>query len=253
MDIKSLNYNNIPIYYAAKSQNLPIVVVLHGFTSNYHRQEARTGIITKLYENNFCVAAFDSVRHGNREGAEEFLQKESREQEEMLFDIVVESAMEMEEILKFIKKSGIGDGKRIGITGISMGGFIVFKTAELTDEVRYLVPMVSSPYFEEFAKYALKKIGIENFEEYEERFKILREVEPLKNKERFLDKNIFIMAGELDNTVPEYFSRKGYEELKELYSANGVAEKIKYKSYSAEHCENEEMIRDMIIWFKKVL
>jgi hypothetical protein len=61
------------------------------------------------------------------------------------------------------------------------------------------------------------------------------------------------MAGELDNTVPEYFSRKGYEELKELYSANGVAEKIKYKSYSAEHCENEEMIRDMIIWFKKVL
>ena len=35
--------------------------------------------------------------------------------------------------------------------------------------------------------------------------------------------------------------------------ANFVAEKIKYKSYSAEHCENEEMIRDMIIWFKKVL
>ena len=170
-----------------------------------------------------------------------------------MFDIVVESAMEKEEILKFIKKSGIGDGKRIGITGISMGGFIVFKTAELTDEVRYLVPMVSSPYFEEFAKYALKKIGIENFEEYEERFKILREVEPLKNKERFLDKNIFIMAGELDNTVPDYFSRKGYKELKEVYSANGVAEKIKYKSYSAEHCENEEMIRDMIIWFKKVL
>ena len=223
MDIKFLNYNGIHIYYAAKEKNLPIVLVFHGFTSSSLRQEERTGILSKLYNSGFCVVAVDAVKHGARAGAEEFLLLESQKQEEMLFDIVVESAMEMEEILKFIKKSGIGDGKRIGITGISMGGFIVFKTAELTDEVRYLVPMVSSPYFEEFAKYALKKIGIENFEEYEERFEILREVEPLKNKERFLDKNIFIMAGELDNTVPEYFSRKGYEELKELYSANGVA------------------------------
>ena len=229
------------------------MVVLHGFTSNSYRQEDRTGIIKKLYENNFCVVAFDSVRHGNREGAEEFLQKEIKEQEEMLFDIVLESAMEMDGILKFIKSSGVGDEKRVGITGISMGGFIIFKTAELTDEVRYLAPMVASPYFEEFAKYALKKNGIENFEEYEERFKILREQEPLKNKECILSKNLFIMAGELDNIVPEEFSKKGYEELKELYSINGVAQNIKYKSYPAQHCENEEMIRDMIKWFKKVL
>ncbi len=61
------------------------------------------------------------------------------------------------------------------------------------------------------------------------------------------------MAGELDNTVPEEFSKKGYKELKEVYEKNGCHEMIKYKSYPATHCENEEMIKDMIEWFKEIL
>ncbi len=253
MDIKFLNYNGIPIYYAAKEKNLPIVLVFHGFTSSSLRQEERTGILSKMYNSGFCVVAVDAVKHGARAGAEEFLLMEPQKQEEMMFEIVEETADEINGIVKFIKESGIGDEKRVGITGISMGGFITFRAVVLADELKAFAPMVSSPYFEEFAKYALKKNGIENFEEYEEKFKKLRELEPLKNKECFLDKNLFIMAGELDNTVPEYFSRKGYEELKEVYEKSRCSDMIKYKSYYATHSENEEMIKDMIEWFKKVL
>jgi uncharacterized protein len=253
MDIKLLNYKGIPLYYTAKEKNLPTVIVFHGFTSSSLRQEERTGILSKLYQNGFCVVAVDAVKHGVRVGAEEFLMMESQKQEEMMFEIVEETADEINHILKFIKDSGIGDSTRVGVTGISMGGFITFRAAILTDELKAFAPMVSSPYFEEFAKYALKKNGIENFQEYEEKFKKIMKLEPLKNKERFLDKNLFIIAGELDNTVPEEFSKKGYKELKEVYEKNGCHKMIKYKSYPAAHCENEEMIKDMIEWFKEVL
>lgn len=253
MDIKSLNYNGIPIYYAAKEKNFPTVIVFHGFTSSSLRQEERTGILSKLYNSGFCVVAVDAVKHGARAGAEEFLLMEPQKQEEMMFEIVEETADEINGILKFLKDSRIGDEKRVGVTGISMGGFITFRTAVLTKEVKAFAPMVSSPYFEEFAKYVLKKNGIENFEEYEDKFKKLREIEPLKNNKYFLNKYLFIMAGKFDNTVPEYFSRKGYNELKEVYEKSRCSDMIKYKSYYATHCENEEMINDMIEWFKEIL
>lgn len=253
MEVKLLKYRDIPIYYAAKRENLPIVVVLHGFTSNHMRQEERTGIISKLYENEFCVVTFDSVNHGTRDGAEELLAKEGIEQEKQLFEIVEKSAVELDEILKFIKKSKIGKCDRIGITGISMGGFIIFRAIGLTNEISAAVPMVASPYFHKFAEERLKKIDEINFENYKTDIEELKKIEPFNNKENYINKKIYIMTGEYDETVPEKFGRMGYEELKTMFDEKKIGGNIKYSSYQAGHCDNEEMIKDMIEWFKETL
>lgn len=132
------------------SQDLPeaagergTVLFWHGLTST---KEAQVKELRSLAEAGFLAVGLDNAGHGERR-TQELDERLSRPggSEDPFLQLVKSTADEVTGVLDALIERGYSHADRIGATGISMGGYIVYRALLNDRRIRVAVPLLGSP------------------------------------------------------------------------------------------------------------
>jgi dienelactone hydrolase len=119
-----------------------VVLLYHGFSA---AKLANLAELRQLAEAGFLAVGIDAVGHGARRYPD-FDQRFAGDRAEALFnDVVAGSVDEVPEIVDHLVGLGLSDGERLGIAGVSMGGYIAYGAVLAERRFRAAATIVSSP------------------------------------------------------------------------------------------------------------
>lgn len=119
-----------------------VVLFYHGFTAGKlaHLREMK-----RLAEVGFLGVGVDAVGHGARRFPD-FEQRFAGDRAEPMFtDVVARSVDEVPGIVDHLIGLGLSDGERLGMVGVSMGGYITYGAVLAEPRLRAAAVIVSSP------------------------------------------------------------------------------------------------------------
>ncbi|MGZ8797998.1 MAG: alpha/beta hydrolase family protein [Thermoanaerobaculia bacterium] len=134
MDVLEKKFGDVPVLLIAESLQRPLPAVLwyHGLTAS---KEANRKELEQIAREGFLAVAVDAVGHGAR--------RDTRERP--FRDLVHESVAEVPSLIDALVAGGHADEKRIGIAGVSFGGFILYRALNIEPRLRAAVALVGSP------------------------------------------------------------------------------------------------------------
>lgn len=187
-----------------------------------------------LAEKGFLVAGIDNVGHGERLYPDFDRRAKSKEEFDIFFTgMVRETAEEVPEIINELIKTYKINSEKIGICGISMGGYITYSAIIKEPRLKVAAPILGSPSW----KYGLKDTP-ENF------------------PEKFFPVALLSQNAGKDESVNPRFAREFHEQLEPFYKEK--PERLKYIEYpDSGHFMREEDWAELwdntVEWFEKFL
>lgn len=201
---------------AGDTRSDSVVIVLHGLAVS---KEVHITEITRLNSEGFFSVAFDAPHHGSREdGWLEVLRKlDRREQQQMMLSCVFQQAQEISVIVKHFKDLG----KKVCVTGISMGAYTTFALLRAEHKPDLFAPFLGNPDFRAGRYSALSP----NIPEISGPADHLDEVFPA---------SLFIVNATKDHIVSALGARNFYEKLRRIYKTK--PNNLEYFEYTnSEH------------------
>ncbi|MBW3656002.1 MAG: S9 family peptidase [Gemmatimonadetes bacterium] len=126
----------------------PTVLWFHGFgvDKEVHRKE-----LQQLARAGFLVVGVDAAGHGARRLPDlEARQSVPHEQAlRTMIGLAVQTADEVSPIVRALADEGLADGQRVGVAGVSMGGYVVYKAVLVEPSIRAAVAILGSPEWPE--------------------------------------------------------------------------------------------------------
>jgi uncharacterized protein len=179
----------------------------------------------------FTAACMDSPHHGERaDGYLEMLAPlKDAEAHPKFIRIVQEAIQEVPAIVDYFLEK---NGNEIGITGISLGGFITYGAVVAEPRLKAAIPILGSP------DWSPKKAS-----QYSEMLGMV-ELAPVRFPEKFPPCALFAANAGKDVSVRPAGSRKFVSHLRSFY--HDFPERLKYQEYpNSEHMMLEEDWNDL--------
>lgn len=240
----------IPTFFIfpENAKQLPTVIFMHGLTAN-KSVDINKGIM--LAEEGFCTIVLDLRNHGERIEYDDNDPTEVKQDEESKknrwLNVLLETSKDVLKIIDLTESDDRIDSERIGMSGVSMGGFITFTCITLDKRIKAAAPLVASPEWLSFSDV----FWLGEYRDSETLEKV-RLFEPLQNYIKIPPTPLLVQNSIEDSYVKIEGARELYSRLKPLYSE--FPERYKSIEYpNLKHATNPEMIQNMIDWFKKYL
>lgn len=189
------------------------ILFYHGFTMKKEDFEMDRQVLASL---GFLVVSLDNVGHGERrylDFDERFNETRSISEPEAIeadfLQAVRETALEVPAIIDDLVQRGWARIDRLGIAGVSMGGFITYAAIVAEPRLRVATPILGSP-----------------------EWKLPRPDSPHLHPDRFFPIALLSQAAANDETVPARFARTFHEGLTDLYAT--APDRLKYIEYPDE-------------------
>ena len=228
---------------------LPLVIVFHGFDSSKERKLQNALAIA---QQGLFVVMPDAVRHGEREDSS-FAALTYSQKAEYLFDIVTETAAEIDSILQHYSQSSIVDSSRCGLEGTSMGGMIVYEYLAKygREQIKAAVSIISTPDFGSIIDNS-KLQNPEFYQSYpQSKIDRVKNSHPLPQALKLKDLPLLLLNSEDDTIIPIFPVRTFYTALKHQYTD---ARQLRIKTYhDTGHQTTESMIRESAEWMRNWL
>jgi len=246
--------NKIPTlwFYHKTKKKKRIIISLHGWTGN---KEGMLINCLKMADAGFCSISVDARMHGDRLDPE-FWGKFAENFPRTFFTIVVETAKDISQIVDFLETREDVDSTRIGIMGVSMGGFITLVATFLEKRIKAAASVIGAANFPLFVE-RMVSLKVLPFKEKpmcqpdEETKKLYQSYDPLNNLEKFPPTALFLTGGLSDPFIPKEGIKSLYEALKPYY--NTYRNRLKLNFFNVVHEYTQEMETEVIKWFKKHL
>jgi dipeptidyl aminopeptidase/acylaminoacyl peptidase len=148
------------------------------------------------------------------------------------------------------------DPARIGVMGVSMGGFITLVAAFLEKRIKAAASVIGAANFPLFVE-RMVSLKVLPFKEKpmlqpdEETKKLYLNYDPLNNLEKFPPTALLLIGGLLDEFIPKEGIEALYEALKPYYGTH--KNRLKMKFFDAGHSYTPEMEAEVIKWFREHL
>ncbi len=215
-----------------KARQKGTILFYHGLGACKESQEKE---IVSLAQHGFLTVALDNIGHGQRK-YKDFEKKFSMNNPALEYDFtkaVQETAKETPDVIHALLERGLAQAGKIGICGISMGGYIVYSALLNKCGIQAGVSILGSPTWK-----------IQNTES------------PHHFPERFFPVAFLAMNAGSDRSVPPKFAREFHERLKPFYKASPG--RLSYKEYpGADHFMPEKDWNDLWVrtleWFDSFL
>lgn len=248
--IENKRISDIPtleIYDNDTSVKRPLVFVMHGLGSS---KERNLEYGYKLVQQGFFTISFDAHMHGEQE-TEEFKNMDYIEKFLKVFDVVTETSKYIDIIIESYKDDSRIDTDRIGLVGVSMGGFIIYNylANNMRDNIKAAVPIISSPYWSNTSKEFADKNPEASKYFNEEDLEYIKSIEPIESLKTMKDFPLLMLNGEKDELISIEGTRKSFDILKESYSNKDRIELIKYQDIG--HERGPGMIIDACKWLRR--
>ncbi|WP_159886881.1 alpha/beta hydrolase family protein [Paenibacillus puerhi] len=229
--------------YPPGVRNAPLVFFMHGFTGS---KMGDVGYGIRLAEEGFFAVLIDARMHGERkpDRFDEIFQPGDNFKKSC-FEMVCGNVEDIRTIMDALQEDPRIDPERIGITGISMGGFTSFMLACEDKRVKALAPLIASPAWDVLAS----SEELQNDRAFNERVALK---DALLNYQKLKPAALLVQNGVKDDIIPITGTRRLHEKMVELYA--DMEERYAYIEYEdAEHKITEEMFERVIRWFHTFL
>ena len=130
----------------ASSGPQPTVLLSHGLSGDRHQLEAAQLL---LAEHGFLTVAIDNVGHGDRARPE--VETWAWGEDSMMsqfLDLVDETAAELPALVDALVAEGLSDETRVGMVGLSMGGYIAYAAVGLEPRISAITAITGTPEWE---------------------------------------------------------------------------------------------------------
>lgn len=238
--------DDIPVLYCYNNeqQDMPLIICNHGYGSN-KESDISNGI--KLASEGFFVVLLDASLHGERKSVhdEELFSEDNYINS--FVHVLLDTVKDIKSLLDYFANDDRVDIDRVGIMGISMGGFVSFLAASQDPRIKVVCPLIGSPDWNLFIN-DLATLGLKD----DEVERLTQEYNPIKHYRLLFDKALLVQNGANDMSV----SVDGARELDEIARSlpNEDMANYRYIEYKEQgHVVTAEMINNCIDWFKKHL
>ncbi|MCF7913800.1 MAG: alpha/beta hydrolase [Spirochaetaceae bacterium] len=256
LTLHSTKIHSIPVLemYPAVEQRaslrpLPLVIVFHGFDSSKERKLQNALAIA---QQGVFVVMPDAVRHGEREDST-FAALTYNQKAESLFDIITETAAEIDSIIQHYSQSSIVDSSRCGLEGTSMGGMIVYEYLARygREGIRAAVSIISTPDFGSIIDNS-KLQNPEFYQSYpQSKINRVKGSQPLPQALKLRDFPLLLLNSEDDTIIPILPVRTFHTSLTHQYTD---ARQLRMKTFrDTGHQTTQTMIRESAEWFQRWL
>ncbi len=170
------------------------ILFYHGFSADI---DGQTKELTSLAEAGYLVIGVDAVGHGVRR-YDDFDARyggEGDEAEHGFLELVRASAAEIPRLIDTLVESGLARTDRIGLGGISMGGYIAYRAVCLEPRLKVVAPILGSP-----------------------RWDVVHPDSPHLHPDRFFPTALLSQNASLDEAVPPEAARGFHRDLATLYA-----------------------------------
>lgn len=244
--------NGIPVLeiYEDNEKDKPLVLVSHGFAGSKESMN-EDGKMDELAKMGYYVVALDNRMHGERPGASfkvEAVKSMGKINLVMVRTAIKETADDVKRLVDFYSYEEQIDENRIGMIGVSMGGFVTYRAMTIEDRIKVAVPFISSPFWDDIPGDLPKELEIEteNLEVYS------NEYSPGNQVEKFYPCAIFGQVGDSDEHFKVERVQDFYGALEKYYEK--TPDKLKLKVYpNVGHEVTDEMWKNGLEWFEEYL
>jgi len=197
----------------------------------------------------FFTVALDNRYHGERKGIsfkEKIITVDGRLNLVALRKTMNETAVDISTLIDHFISFKIVDTTKIGMMGISMGGFVTYASLINDRRISFAVPMISSPFWDDIpedSRVINTETAIKEFKDYAVKNS------PANHYEKFYPRKIFALIGTKDIHFKTKRVIDFYKKLKINYSA--YSNNIKINQYIVGHEVNDTMWNDALKWLKE--
>lgn len=191
-----------------RSPERPVVAIVHGYMSGKFAIEERMWPLADLDELGFDVALFVLPFHGTRTGVRgsivpEFPSTDPR----MNIEGFRQAVSDLRAFVRFLRSAGHA---KVGLMGMSLGGYTAALTACVEDELAFLVPVIPLASLVDFAleQGSLSHDPKESAQERELLERIYRSVSPFSLPSRVAPQNSLVVGARADRVTPITHARR---------------------------------------------
>ncbi len=240
------------VSFHKKKKPVPAVICVHGWTGN---KEGMLQHCLRMADAGFLAVAVDARMHGERLDLA-FWSKSAENFPRTFFSVVTETAIDLTQVVDFLEKRPDVDPNRLGLMGVSMGGFVSLIAAQLEKRAKAVASVLGAGDFQFFGE----RIGSQKvlpFDQQlmshpdEETEKLIMKCDPLSNLKKFPPTALMLMGGSQDPLIPKEGVIQLHGGLEPLYALN--PENLKLRMYDVGHEYTREMEAEVIQWFTKHL
>ncbi len=246
---EALVINDIPvrIYYKNDNCKKELLLLSHGFRGNKENWSEKMIVLAEM---GFYTVSFDNRYHGERKGmtiSEKVFNDEGKISVLALRKVIDETALDVSELIDYFEENANIKKSKVGMMGISLGGFITYASLVRDDRIAFAVPLISSPFWDDIPKNPV----FLNSNEAEMELKEYAKMESPGNRvEKFTGKKILAMIGMNDNHFNVGRVIDFYKELNEKFDPE--RKDVILKTYDVGHEVNEEMWGDVLKWLSNI-
>ncbi len=232
--VETTNTNGMPLLTVcpADAAHCPVVVFCHGMGGD-KSQGVELGY--RLARRGIFFVAPDAPGHGDRaddrmaraEAGLTYPPDTGLDGWLLMLHVAVELAAEVESLLAGWQNDRRVDVLRVGVTGLSLGGYWAHFMAAHNPRVSVAAPAIGLPaWAARWADVTLEAASYPRWAEAmtaaetatAERLRRIEELDPLVHLRRFAPKPLLMLCGDEDLAQPKSYSVKAYRELLPLYA-----------------------------------
>lgn len=267
--IEENKINGIPLMSVAPegAKSCPVVFFVHGFTGD---KLGGMELGAQLAAAGFMFVSVDAAMHGQRRDSR--LDDIFKPQNQvyagtnldiyyLLMQIVEETSKDITLLIDYFRSDPRVDSGRLGMCGVSMGGFVTWKVAAENPAIKAAVPIISAPAFsrmwEDDLLEAMAKPEIaENIAglqgETQRRREYIKSIDPCPRLENIAPKPLLMLNGSDDNVISKLYTLEAYRRLRPLYQAQ--PDNLQLKVYEGiPHRSTHQMFSAACQWFNRHL
>lgn len=226
----------------------PLVILSHGFLKS---KEDLKDELEMLADLGYYAVAMDNRGHGRRDEPD----FSSQVLQDRLIDVyqvrrlVKETADDIPSIIDHFEANKQVNAQRIGMLGISMGGYAAFRALVIEERIGVATPIIASPNWDELPE----DVPVLVTPEAEERLTAYsREYSPSRYPERFFPRPILTQVGGKDNHYNVERVKQFHQDIERYY--HGSDKRVKLIVHENEgHKFTEPMWTNAVEWFQDFL
>lgn len=245
--------NEIPIIVCKNEDKIkkPLVIMSHGFTGSKNDFE-RNGNLKHLAELGYYAVALDNRLHGDRPGPDfrsAILKSDGKIDLFLLRKAMKETADDVKLLIDELTLLEEVDETRIAIIGVSMGGFVTYRTIVIDDRIMVGIPLISSPYWDDIPG----DVPILLEEEGKTELRSLSEYyQPSNHMDKYHPTALLMQVGDIDKHYDMNRINVFHHELNKYYiDSPGKLKLIIHPN--TEHEFTHDMWQESLQWLKEHL
>ena len=224
---------------------LPTIILYHGWGSNKENQRLRGYILSLV---GYQVLIPDAIYHGKRQTIEDYNVEAGRK---YFWETIFNNLKEFPKILEIMEKKYRADTGRVGAIGNSMGGFTAAGVFTHNPNIKALVVLNGSCYWEDSNRVFKENLDIPYLGDEKQLELKLAKLDPMHNLNMLKDRPILLLHGDADSLVALESQRIFYNKLVTSYQDRAKIRLIEYPKLN--HFVTSNMMEESINWFNKYL